>query len=516
MISTARPKPKTRIDDLAEPFTPDSPPAPPPPVTAPTPSSPACPKPSMGSSASMRPEDVSPWLRWAVSSASAARVLVLPPLFALPTHYLLPYLRPLLPSRLQSIGNPFTPFFLLSHLAPRPERVTASTTTEAFLDAGGKVYVKGLGDLLLVAYSIVLFSLLRLLFTHYAFPTLARRYGIRKPGKLERFGEQGYAVVYFAVFGIWGIYNMSTSRTWWFQTEYFWRDYPHNHLSGAMKRYYLFQIAYWLQQFLVLILGLEKRRSDHWELVIHHVITVWMVTWSYLMHVTLLGNAVFVSMDIPDVLLAVRSFVPPFLLHVAIFLLASNRRATMPSCRLCARLRHLLTSIFNRRTNPSRRTQFSKLLNYLQLERAKVVSFAVFVVGWTKVHQIFSPSTDIWMAPWMRDQMFYTLCILQVLNLFWYWLILRILYRTIMTAETDDNRSDAEEEEDEPVPLVVAPTEKGLGLGPSFAFVRDIDSEKQALSQPTPSKSGRSKSGSTRGAASRAGGAHGLSAVGNT
>jgi hypothetical protein len=27
--------------------------------------------------------------------------------------------------------------------------------------------------------------------------------------------------------------------------------------------------------------------------------------------------------------------------------------------------------------------QFSKMLNYLKLERAKVVSFAVFVVGWT-------------------------------------------------------------------------------------------------------------------------------------
>jgi hypothetical protein len=41
-----------------------------------------------------------------------------------------------------------------------------------------------------------------------------------------------------------------------------------------------------------------------------------------------------------------------------------------------------------------------------------------------------------------------------------------------MTSETDDNRSDAEEEEDEPVPAVVVPTEKGLGLGPSLAFVR--------------------------------------------
>ncbi|KAF7365895.1 Longevity assurance proteins LAG1/LAC1 [Mycena venus] len=56
---------------------------------------------------------------------------------------------------------------------------------------------------------------------------------------------------------------------------------------------------YCLQQFLMLISGLEKRGSGHWELVIHHVIAVSVVSWSYLMPVTLLGSAVFVSMNAP-------------------------------------------------------------------------------------------------------------------------------------------------------------------------------------------------------------------------
>ncbi|KAJ7035756.1 hypothetical protein C8F04DRAFT_1097280 [Mycena alexandri] len=209
---------------------------------------------------------------------------------------------------------------------------------------------------------------------------------------------------------------MRTTPAFWFRTAFFWRDYRHTHLSGAMKRYYVVQIGYWVQQWTVLLLGLEKRRSDYWD-------------WSYLMNVTLLGTAVFVSMDVPDLLLAV-----------------------------------------------------SKMLNYLQLERPKVVSFAVFVVAWTyfrhyisirilwslrydKAHQIFSPRTGIYMALWMRDQMFYALCVLQVLNLFWYYLILRILFRTIFHAETDDNRSDAEEE-DEPMAIdekAEIPNEKGLG-----------------------------------------------------
>lgn len=37
------------------------------------------------------------------------------------------------------------------------------------------------------------------------------------------------------------------------------------------------QFAYWCQQLLVLVLGLEKPRKDYWELVAHHLVTIWLV-----------------------------------------------------------------------------------------------------------------------------------------------------------------------------------------------------------------------------------------------
>jgi acyl-CoA-dependent ceramide synthase len=62
-----------------------------------------------------------------------------------------------------------------------------------------QLYLKGSGDLALLAYSIILFSFLRLVLSHTLFPMLARRWGIRQAGKMPRFREQGYAVVYFLV-----------------------------------------------------------------------------------------------------------------------------------------------------------------------------------------------------------------------------------------------------------------------------------------------------------------------------
>jgi acyl-CoA-dependent ceramide synthase len=55
------------------------------------------------------------------------------------------------------------------------------------------------------------------------------------------------------------------------------QDYPHSEMSGPLKRYYITQLSYWLQQLLVLVLRLEKPRKDHAELVIHHLVTVWLV-----------------------------------------------------------------------------------------------------------------------------------------------------------------------------------------------------------------------------------------------
>ncbi len=54
-------------------------------------------------------------------------------------------------------------------------------------------------------------------------------------------------------------------------------DYPHWDMKPELKRYYLMQAAYWVQQLLVLVLGLEKPRKDYNELVAHHIVTLWLV-----------------------------------------------------------------------------------------------------------------------------------------------------------------------------------------------------------------------------------------------
>jgi acyl-CoA-dependent ceramide synthase len=81
--------------------------------------------------------------------------------------------------------------------------------------------------------------------------------------------------------------------------------YPHWEMAGTLKPFYLLQGAYWCQQFLLLVLRVEKPRSDFAEFVAHHIVTVWLIFWSYLMNMTLFGNAVYLTMDWSDVFLSV-------------------------------------------------------------------------------------------------------------------------------------------------------------------------------------------------------------------
>jgi acyl-CoA-dependent ceramide synthase len=152
-----------------------------------------------------------------------------------------------------------------------------------------------------------------------------------------------------------------------------------------------------------------------------------------------MGNAVFLSMDFPDTILAVSTSpeLPPSGRQLMLF----------------------------------RVSKFSKLLNYMQREVAKTVVFSGLLVVWTyfriylnsnmlwsvwfefdlipcvtsslypKMHLNFvtlraetmqwAPEKGVWLAWWIRYQIFIPLLLLLCLNIFWYFLILRIAYRYV-------------------------------------------------------------------------------------
>ncbi|CAO3686188.1 unnamed protein product [Rhizopus microsporus] len=161
-------------------------------------------------------------------------------------------------------------------------------------------YEKSLWDLTFLFFYICVFTALRAALMDYVLIPLAKRSKVSVK-KYQRFAEQSWYFLYYAIAFSYGIYVMY-DQPWWFDTTYFWRDYPVTDYTASFKYYYLLQFAFWLQQ--IFVLQIEAPRKDYKELVMHHINTLLLISLSYGCNFTRVGNAVFVCMDLPDAFLA--------------------------------------------------------------------------------------------------------------------------------------------------------------------------------------------------------------------
>jgi very-long-chain ceramide synthase len=166
-------------------------------------------------------------------------------------------------------------------------------------------YGKGPWDLAFIFFYTILLSFTREFIMQELLLPLALHYNLKSRSKQARFMEQMYTAIYFAILGPAGIYVMSRTPVWYFNTRGMYESFPHKTHEAEFKFYYLFQAAYWLQQALVLVLGMEKPRKDFKELVGHHIVTVALIALSYRFHFTYMGIAVYLTHDISDFFLAV-------------------------------------------------------------------------------------------------------------------------------------------------------------------------------------------------------------------
>lgn len=230
--------------------------------------------------------------------------------------------------------------------------------------------------------------------------------------KMKRIMEQAFYIIYYGISGPFGLYIMYNTDLWLFETKTMYQTYPDFNNTFLYKLFYLGQAAFWAQQACVLVLQLEKPRKDFKELVFHHIVTLLLIWSSYTFHFTRMGLAIYITMDVSDFFLALTKtvnyldskFTPPiFFTFIVVWIY----------------LRHYV----NIKILWSVLTEFRTEGNY-------VLNFA------TQQYKC-----------WISLPIVFTLIFaLQVVNLYWLFLIFRILYRLIFTGVQKDERSDSDSE----------------------------------------------------------------------
>jgi acyl-CoA-dependent ceramide synthase len=201
------------------------------------------------------------------------------------------------------------------------------------------LYGIGPQDLKLVLGFMVFFTAIRAASLDYLLKPLAARLGITKTKTQMRFAEQSYMIFYYTVYWFWGLRLFARNTP----NEVngvesmlisLWDGFPQLHLDASLKCYYISQLAFWMQQ--IAVLHLERRRKDHLQMLLHHLVTIVLLAGSYSYRQWRAGNAVLVCMDLVDTILPL-----------------------------------------------------AKVLRYLSLQRSCDAAFVVFVAAWVITRHVF-------------------------------------------------------------------------------------------------------------------------------
>lgn len=189
-----------------------------------------------------------------------------------------------------------------------------SYASDEFLD----FYALGPLDLLTVSGFIIAFTGLRAFMLSHVLGKIAKLCGIAKRRAQTRFAEQSYLLLYYSLYWTWGLYILVRDTPGALPDDQvlslasfsasLWTNFPRILVDGHMKLYYLSQLAFWVQQ--LVVIHLEERRKDHYQMLLHHIVSITLIFTSYGNRQFRGGNMVMVCMDVGDLLLSVSGNVP--------------------------------------------------------------------------------------------------------------------------------------------------------------------------------------------------------------
>ncbi|KAJ5543816.1 hypothetical protein N7513_003399 [Penicillium frequentans] len=301
-------------------------------------------------------------------------------------------------------------------------------------------YGAGSGDLFFLALCVILFTGLRACFMEYLLGPLAKHWGVVKKKELTRFSEQAWLLCYYSIFWTLGVYIYCTSDYFLAPREMF-TSWPTRELPGITKTYILGQCAFWLQQ--VIVINIEERRKDHWQMLAHHVVTILLIYTSYTLHLTTVANLVLVLMDVVDIFFPIAKC----LKYLGFTTLRDIMFGVFMFSWFVARHVFYILNLYHiwkympETINPG---------CYYKSQDALIIGPTPLPErGWSHMLEAFSnPSGTICYSDGIRWGFLGALGFLQVLTISWFLLIVQVAIRVFKGIGADDIRSEDEDEDE--------------------------------------------------------------------
>jgi len=232
--------------------------------------------------------------------------------------------------------------------------------------------------------------------------------------KYVKFVEALWRAIFYSGFSIVGYLALFTPTTaiWVTDTIHFWKDWPNHEISPMLLFYYHIQLGCYIHQ----LLWTEVSRSDAVEMIIHHFVTISLLIISFLTNFVRVGSVILLLHDLSDIFLEVAKVL----------------------------------------------NYSSKPLHRHWLKAAVDGIFAIFAVTFFVTRLVIYPGRVLYSMHtegkatvgvefWGAYIFPPLLWALQILHVFWFYLIAKMIFKLLFTNIEGDERSDADEDEDSPV-----------------------------------------------------------------
>ncbi|CAF1989914.1 unnamed protein product [Rotaria magnacalcarata] len=221
---------------------------------------------------------------------------------------------------------------------------------------------------------------------------------------LAKFSESTWRFTFYLSVFLYGVLIMK-DKIWLWDTRHCWLNYPNHELTNDVYWYYMIELAFYWS--LVFSQFIDVKRKDFWEMFLHHIATISLLSFSYIVNFVRVGSLVLVVHDCGDYWL-----------------------------------------------------EGAKMAKYARAQRLCDTTFVIFAVVWFITRLCFYPYKVLYTTTFEEMNIlglfpaYYMfnglLILLQILHYFWFYLICQVAISACKAGKVKkDERSDSEESDDE-------------------------------------------------------------------
>lgn len=117
------------------------------------------------------------------------------------------------------------------------------------------------------------------------------------PSNIKKFRECGWHFIFYLISFVYGLVIL-WNKSWFCETKYCWKGWPSLHIANDVYWYYLVELSfYWCLVFSMLT---DHKRKDFVQMIIHHIVTMFLLYFSWVVNFVRIGTLVLLVHDAAD------------------------------------------------------------------------------------------------------------------------------------------------------------------------------------------------------------------------